>query len=480
MSKTKINPGVFRAYDIRGIYKKDINEDLFRKIGFVLGAKNKKFLVGNDVRKSGRKLSQALIEGLNSAGAEVICSGTTSIGQAFFTGWQLKVDKSLFITASHLPPEWNGLKIYLGNGGVFPEKAIKKLRDDVLKIENKKIKNRASKGSEGEEESEALFAFQKAKFKKVDMKKEYIDFFLKKFSNLKNNNLRMAVDCGNGAMSLVAPEVFQKVGFKVLKLYCRPSPNFPNRTSEPTFEATKSLRKLVVSKKADFGVAFDGDGDRAVLIDDKGRYLKGDQLGIVIAKLMLKNSKNKKIVATLPCSMALEEQLKGAKIFRIPVGHTFVILNCQKRKALFGMEESGHFCLPQYFLFDDAILIPFKIAEAILDEKKKLSEIINKIKIYPYQEIKFDCPDEIKFKVLKNLSQLFLKKYRKVNRIDGLKVNLNSGWILIRPSNTSPILRLYVEAKSKSELKNLKEKFSKILKKEIENLSGCPLKISNL
>lgn len=463
MSKTKINPGIFRAYDIRGIYKKDINEDLFRKIGFVLGAKNKKFLVGNDVRKSGRKLSQSLIEGLNLAGAEVIYSGTTSIGQAFFTGWQLKVDKSLFITASHLPAEWNGLKIYLGNGGVFPEKAIKKLRDDVLKIENKKIKKA-----------------RRLKFRKVDMKKEYIDFFLKKFSNLKNNNLRMAVDCGNGAMSLVAPEVFQNAGFKVLKLYCRPSPNFPNRTSEPTFEATKSLRKLVVSKKADFGVAFDGDGDRAVLIDDKGRYLKGDQLGIVIAKSMLKNSKNKKIVATLPCSMALEEQLKGAKIFRIPVGHTFVILNCQKRKALFGMEESGHFCLPQYFLFDDAILIPFKIAEAILDEKKKLSEIIDKIKIYPYQEIKFDCPDEIKFKVLKNLSRLFLKKYRKVNRIDGLKVNLNSGWILIRPSNTSPILRLYVEAKSKSELENLKEKFSKILKKEIEDLSGCPLKISNL
>ena len=462
MSKTKINPGIFRAYDIRGIYKKDINEELFRKIGFILGRKKEKFLVGNDIRKSGKKLSKALMEGLSSARAKIIYTGTTAIGESFFAGWKLKVNKSLFITASHLPSEWNGLKISLGDGGIFPAKDIKKLRDEVLKMENKKIN------------------WAEAKFQKIDIKNKYINFLLEKFSGIKNNNLKVVIDCGNGAMSLVAPEVLEKIGFNIQKLYCQSLPNFPNRSSEPTFEATKSLREKVISAKADFGVAFDGDGDRAVIIDDKGRYLKGDQVGVIIAKSILKDSKNKKIVATIPCSMALEEQLKGVKIFRVPVGYNFVISNCQKKKAIFGMEESCHFCLPQYFLFGDAILIPLKIAEIILKEKKKLSEIIGKNNIYPYQEIKFNCPDEIKFKVIKNLTQVFLKKYKKVITIDGLKVNFNFGWILIRASNTSPVLRLYVEAKDELKFKSLKEKFLKILKKEVQNLAGSRLKISNL
>lgn len=446
----KINPYIFRAYDIRGIYKKDINEELFKKIGFVLGKEKEKFIVGNDVRRSGRKLAKALIEGLTLKRAKVFYSGTTSLGETLFAGLKLKSNKTLFITASHLPPEWNGLKIYYGDGDPFPEKEIKELRNKVIRIKEESI---------GSAEQD---------LEKISARKEYSSFLLNKFSGIQDNNLKVVIDCGNGSMSLAAPEIFRKFGFKVEELYCQPDPNFPNRTSEPTLESTKDLRKKVKKVKADFGVAFDGDGDRAVIIDDKGRYLRGDQVGIIIARFILKSSKNKKIIATLPCTMALEKELKGADIIRVPVGHTFLISNCKTKKAIFGMEESGHFCLPQYFLFDDAILIPLKVAELILKENKKLSQIMKGIKIYPFEELKFVCPDEIKFRLINDLTQKFIRKYKKVNPIDGVKVDFNYGWIMIRASNTSPSIRLYIEAQDRLRFKKLKEKFSRFLEKEIK------------
>jgi phosphomannomutase len=448
----KINPLIFRAYDIRGIYKKDIDEDVFRRIGFVLGKKGKKFLVGHDIRKSGRNLAMALIEGLVTSGSKVFFCGKSSFGLCFFSGFKLKVDKTLFVTASHLPKEWNGLKINFGDGEPVSSKEIEKIRDKVLKIERKEIK------------------FKKPKFKKVNFKKEYIKTLLEKFPLLKEGKLKIVLDCGNGATSLVVPQIFKKFGFEVRELFCNPDPNFPNRDPEPTFEATKILREKVISEKADFGVAFDGDGDRGVIIDDKGRYLSGNQVGIILGKDILKESRNKKVVRTVSCSMAVDEELKkyGAKIIETPVGHTFVISAVKKNKAVLGIEESNHIVIPKYFLFDDAISIPLRIAEILIKEKKKLSEIVEEIKIYPFEEIVFECPDEKKFEVVKNLAEKFKKEYKRVNTLDGVKVIFDFGWILIRASNTSPKIRLYVEAKTEKKLKFLKEKFSKILKKWIK------------
>jgi len=448
----KINPLIFRAYDIRGIYKKDIDEDIFRKIGFVLGKKNKKFLVGQDIRKSGKNLAMALIEGLITSGSKVFFCGKSSFGLCFFSGFKLKVDKTLFVTASHLPKEWNGLKINFGDGEPVSSKEIEKIRDKVLKIEGKEIK------------------FRKPKFKKVNFKKEYIETLFQKFPLLKERKLKIVLDCGNGATSLVAPKVFKNFGFEVIELFCKEDPNFPNRDPEPTFEATKILREKVISEKADLGVAFDGDGDRGVIIDDKGRYLSGNQVGIILGKDILKESKNKKIVRTVSCSIAIDEELKkyGAKIIETPVGHTFVISAVKKNKAVLGIEESNHIVIPKYFLFDDAILIPLKIAEILIKEKKKLSEIVDQIKIYPFEENVFECLDEKKFEVVKSLAEKFKKEYKRVNTLDGVKVIFDFGWILIRASNTSPKIRLYLEAKTKEKLKFLKDKFSKIIKEWIK------------
>lgn len=452
----KINPLIFRAYDIRGIYKKDLNEEVFQKIGFVLGKKGESFLVGHDIRKSGRKLALALISGLKKGGAKkIFFCGKTSFGLCFFSGWYLKVNKTLFVTASHLPPEWNGLKINFGDGEPVSSKEILTIRDKVLEIERKKIN------------------FGRPTFKKVNLKKEYIQTLIEKFPSLKNCHLKIAIDCGNGSTCLVVPQIFKKLGFKVIEIFTKPDPRFPNRPSEPTFEATQKLRKLVLAKKADFGVAFDGDGDRAVIIDDKGRYLPGNQIGVILGKAMLKEEKRRTVIKTVSCSMTIEEELSKlkAKIIEVPVGHTFVVSVAKKKKAAIGIEESSHIAMPKYFIFDDGVLIPLKVAEILVKERKKLSQLVEEIKIYPFEEFNFECPDEIKFKVIERLSEGLRRKYKKISTLDGIKIYFNFGWVLMRASNTSPKIKVYLEAKTKEKIKFLRKKFLNFLKKCIQQLS---------
>jgi len=452
----EINPYIFRAYDIRGVYGKDFDDDTFKKIGFVLGKRKEKFLVGNDIRKSGINLAQALIQGLQNSGAEVIYSGTAPFGQILFSGLKLNVNKTLYLSASHLPPEWNGLKMYFGDGEPFSKEMIEKIRDEVIEIEEKK------------------FEFQKPTIEEVNLKNDYLDALFKNFPLLKNNNLKIVVDCGDGAMGLVAPEVFDKFGFRVIELFCQPNPDFPNRpnqNTEPTLEATEKLREKVIKEEADFGVAFDGDGDRSAIIDDKGNYLNGNQMGIILGKEILSESKEKRVIKTIACSLSVEEELKplGAKIIEVPVGHTYVISGCKKEKAKLGVEESGHIVMKDYFLFDDAILVPLKIAEIILKERKKLSQLVDEIEIYPFEEIVFECSDETKFGVVENLIREFKRKYGKVSTLDGIKVSFDDSWILIRAAHTSPKIRLYVEAKTKEKFNFLKQKFSQILTEHITN-----------
>lgn len=441
-SKVDINPLIFRAYDIRGIYKQDINEAVFEKIGLALANRHKKFLLGTDIRKNGTKLAKSLILGLKSKGADVFYIGQTSIGLCLFSGWRLKVDKIFFITASHLPSKWNGLKIYDGKSGeALSPQQITKIKNLVLKSKNLKIKPR------------------KVSLNKISFKKEYIEFLLEKFPLLINNNLKIVIDCGNGSMSLIAPIVFKRFGFKVKELFCTPNPLFPNRPSEPTFEATKKLREIVVKSRADFGVAFDGDGDRAIIIDNKGNYLDGNKIGIILARELLKEEDKKVIVKTVSASMAINEEIKQlrAKTIEVPVGHNFVISACKKYKSALGMESTGHFVLPDYLPFDDAILVPLKIAEILIKEQKLLSSLVEKIKIYPYQEFVLNCPDDKKFPLIKDLINKIKKNYKRVSTLDGLKIYFKYGWVLVRASNTSPNIRIYFEAKNK--------KYHRLLKK---------------
>ncbi len=436
---------IFRAYDIRGIYGKDLTDEIMHKIGLVCGAKEK-VVVGNDIRASSEPLAKSLMAGLKENGAEIIYIGSASFGQTLFAGKLFSAEKTFFITASHLPPEWNGLKIYHGDGIALDEAELKKVRDEVLKI-----------GS---------VSFAPAEEKVYDIKKEYSDFMLKTFRIPRK--LKIVLDCGNGATCLSAPEIFKRFGHEVVEMFCETDPTFPNRPSEPNPENISALRKKVLETGADMGIAFDGDGDRSAVVDENGRVLTGNETGVMIGCDILKTNGGSKVIKTVSCSMALDTEFVpyAAKIITVPVGHTFVGAAVKSEGAVIGIEESGHVFIPQYAYYDDALFVPLKIMEIISSVSRKLSEIADGHPIYPFEEIVFKCDDAKKFELVSRLKQKLSGGYSDVNTLDGVKVNFEDGWILIRAANTSPKIRLYVEAISQKRFEELKKEFLGHLEQE--------------
>lgn len=455
-----ISKHIFRAYDIRGLYNDDIFPDLFLKIGRAAGSYVKntiggsKLIVGNDIRPSSPSLVHSFISGVSSVGVNVVYTGTTSFGQTLFKGNELKQDLIAFVTASHLPPEWNGIKFYFGDGVGLPETELMKIRDNTLSSSSEPV---------GWKEVGVV--------ESVDSKSSYEEFFRSKFSFKKK--LSVALDCGGGSMTLSAPEIFDNVGLDTKYVFCDTDPLFSKRPSDPKPKNLGTLIKEIQNNNIDFGVAFDGDGDRAVIVDDTGKILSADETGIIIGKYGLKLKKGT-IIVNVECSKAVKEQLEplGYKIKQIKVGHTFLTLEAKREKSPLGIESSGHLILPEYFLFDDALVVPLKIAEILDNTGKTLSEIRTETPTYPSIKEEIDCSDQLKFDVVNVLKDEFSKEFKKVNTMDGVRVEFDNGWILIRPSNTSPIIRLTVEANDEKSINQLKTRFLKRTKETIENLQA--------
>jgi phosphomannomutase len=392
----------------------------------------------------------SLISGLVASGMEVTDLGTAPFGEILFGGWKLEMDVTAFITASHLPPDWSGLKLYLGEGEGFPEEYLLDIKERVL---NDKF-DRA--------QWDSLKPIRTESFNS-----RYIEFMTDKFKL--DKPVKAVLDCGNGSACLTAPQIFKSLGIETEELWCDVEPHFPNRSSEPTPETLEKLSSMVVSTGSAFGIGFDGDGDRGVIADDKGRVLTADIIGMIIGRDMLESGKGV-ILANVESSMAVEKVLTplGGDVRRIRVGHTFLTLEAKKQKACLGIERSGHMVLPEYFLFDDAMLIPLRIAELLSRTEAPLSELVDSIPMFPKRTINFTCPDEFKFKVIESLQKSFSETYENVNIMDGVRVDTDEGWALMRCSNTEPTIRMTIEASSDDALNELAEKFENILKSEIE------------
>jgi len=442
-----ISKQIFRAYDIRGLYNKDISPDVFYKIGLAAGTyvkqmmKGSQIVIGSDIRQSSLPLTHAFIAGVTATGVHIKYTGTTSFGQTLFTGGELHADLIAFVTASHLPPEWNGIKFYYGDGVGFPEDKLMAIRDLVFRD----CFEVASWDKIGQVQS-------------VDAKTGYKNFFSFHFKFKKK--LKVALDCGGASMTLSAPEIFSTLGLHMVPVYCDPDPTFSQRPSDPKPKNLTTLVETVKQQRCDFGVAFDGDGDRAVIVDNTGKILSADQTGIILGKYGIKE-KIGTIIVNVECSKSIKEQLEplGFTIKQIPVGHTFLTLEAKQEHAPLGIESSGHLILPEYFLFDDALVVPLKIAEILEHIKKPLHELVSEIPIYPTKKEEIECADEIKFNVVQQLKQKLIKEFEHVNTMDGVRVDLPDGWILIRPSNTSPIIRLTTEADNETILQDLTTQF---------------------
>ena len=453
-----ISPHIFRAYDIRGLYNEDISPPIMYQIGAAFGTfvrriqGGKEVVIGNDIRNSSIPLAYSLIAGILSTGVNVTYVGTSAFGQTLFTGWEMKKDSIAFITASHLPPEWNGIKFYHSDGVGFSEEELLSIRD--LAIDNDCI---------------TVSWEDLGKVKYIDSKVKYKDFFVNKFRFTKK--IKVALDCGGGSTTLSAPDVFEALGLVVVPIFCDTDPTFSGRPSDPKPKNLGELVATVKNHSCDFGVAFDGDGDRAVIVDNLGKVLSADETGIIIGKYGL-SKKSGTVIVNVECSKAIGEQLRplGYKIKQIPVGHTFLTIEAKLEKSPLGIESSGHIIIPEYFLFDDALVTPLKIAEILNREENTLSNLVEKIPTYPLYKEEIDCEDQIKFDVVEALKMELSKEHKNLNTLDGVRVNLENGWVLIRPSNTSPIIRMTIEADDDDSIHQIKDEFKGKINKILEKV----------
>jgi len=375
-------------------------------------------------------------------------------GACMYSGVKGKAFATAFITASHLPPEWNGVKFYYGSGVGFSEEDNMKIRD--IFFSNDFIRP----GWE-----------LVGQMTRKNLKNEYREYLRSKIS-LKRQ-LKVVIDCGNGSSCLSAPEILKSTGLEMIPLFCEVDPTFPNRSSEPNEESLQSLSSKVIQENADFGVGFDGDGDRAVIVDNRGRILLADITGILLAKFMLPRFEGKnRILANVECSLALEKALPDSAIVdRIKVGHTFLTADAQTKKdTLLGVESSGHFVFPHIYLFDDAMIVPLIVAEMLSVNDEPLSALVDQIPTLNKRKIAIPAPDNIKFNAIAELLEETRIEYSdQVNDIDGIGISFGTeSWVLIRASNTGPKIRVIVEADSESRADELLTLFQNKLEDKLK------------
>jgi len=434
---------IFRAYDIRGIYGKDLTEEIMAKIGEAGGTFSPgTFTIGRDFREHGAQLEEAFVSGLKKTGSNANLVGTGPLALCVFANWKMKNDVAAYITASHLPAEWNGIKFFHQNGVGFFEDENKKL-GEISSSRNFKTGIGSAKKLEG-------------------MDEEYANFVAER---IKPERINVVVDFGNGAACLLVPKILKKIGIKSTFLFDWPDPTFSNRNPEPKPESLTALCKKVVKEKADLGIAFDGDGDRAMFVDDKGKVIMTEQSAILFLRDIMKTQRGP-VVANIECSDIIEDEVRkyGENVFRIPVGHTFLVQETKRHNAVFGVEKSGHICVPKFFWFDDAIINSIYMTEIVSKMGQPLSKTVEELPTRFFERIEVVCSDQTKFEVINRIKQEATQTYENVNTIDGVKVVFPDSWALIRASNTSPILRLSIEARNQKRLDELKKEMAKLIK----------------
>ena len=442
---------IFRAYDIRGVFGEDLTEEVATRIGAAFAifvGEDKEVLVARDVRLSGEKLREALVSGLLS-GCDVTDVGIVPTPLLYFAINRLQKDAGIMITASHNPPEWNGFKAFSRKGSIYG-KDMEKVKQIAKEVDLERLGKKRGK----------LRSYKRTI-------QEYMDFAMNKIEI--RRKLKVVADTANGTCGLVAPTLFKRLGCKILTLNRNPDGTFPAHLPEPKEETLGELKREVVKNKADLGVGYDGDGDRAVFVDEKGNVIPGDLTLLVFAKDVLQKSKGAKIVYELSCSMAVEEYVK--KLGGIPiverVGHTFIMDRMIEENALFGGEKSSHFYFSECYGVDDAVFASLRMAEILSKSSEKLSEIVDSLPKYPsIYEKNFECPDNLKFAAIEKLRARFKDYGLTILDMDGVKVLDKDGWVLLRPSNTEPIIRVSAEAKTEKKLEELYE----FARKELEHV----------
>ena len=445
---------IFKAYDVRGVYGKNLTDDTAYKIGraFVSFLRCKEVVVGYDMRLSSPKLAKAFMKGVNDQGADAIDIGMVSTDGLYFASGFLN-KPGVMLTASHNPKEYNGLKF-------CREKAVPINEDTGLN----KIKSIIEKKQYGKTINKKNKIDKRGKLIKKNILNGYAKHVLSFAHKDKIRKLKIAVDAGNGMAGKIVPLVYDRLPIKIMPLYFKLDGTFPNHPADPSkYENLKELQNVVKKEKCDFGMAFDGDADRVFFVDENGNIVNSSLMSALIIKNVLEKNPNENIIYNLVCSRIVPETIRkyGGKAHIERVGHSFIKDTMKKINAVFACEHSAHYYFRKNFNADSGLIASVIVIEIISKENKPLSDLLKEFeKYYKIEETNFEV--EGKDKKLQQIKKHYKKmKPRKVTEMDGVSVEFDDYWFNVRPSNTEPLLRLNLEAGSKEVME---EKVKEIIK----------------
>jgi len=469
-----IPSSIFREYDIRGIYEKELNEQSVKLIGYYLGKKigqGKIVSIGYDARSHSPILRDYLTSGLNAAGCTVLDMGMVATPVNYFSNYQTinsltqnstlniqnletSPDASIMITGSHNPSEYNGFKMTVDKSPFFGA-AIYALGDEIIENQNKIIPDN----------TENI---------KIDVKTPYINYMVEQFAHLKNFPKKIVIDGGNGVADTVITDIFDTLNFKYEGLYLEPDGTFPNHHPDPSVEKNLVDVKAALEKSGDIAFAYDGDADRIAVLTHK-HNIKGDQMALLYAMKM----KNPTVIGEVKCSQVMYDELerRGAKAIMYKTGHSNLKVKMKETNADLACEVSGHiFFKHRYFGYDDAIYATLRMLELIQDGIDLDAEIDALPQVFSTEELKVETTEEEKFLIMNKVKELLqnppadFPKILDIIDVDGVRINFEKGWGLVRASNTTPVLVTRFESTDKKLAKRYETEVNKLIESAKKSL----------
>ncbi len=450
----RMNPNIFREYDIRGIVGQDLIDETVSILGRAIGTffnRNdaKRIAIGFDARVSSPRFRDLLVEGLNASGCDAVLIGKVPTPVLYFAVFTKNVDGGVMITGSHNPPDHNGFKICLGKQTLFGAQ-IQEIKE-IAFSEN--------------------FSNGKGEIEEIEVLKDYEQDILSGIK-LGARKLKVVVDGGNGMGGVTGVPIYESLGVELVKLFCEPDSNFPNHHPDPTVvENLQDAIRAVKETKADLAIAFDGDGDRIGVVNEKGEIIWGDELMVLLSRAILLEKPNSTIIAEVKCSQKLFDDIEknGGKPIMWKAGHSLIKAKMKETGAALAGEMSGHiFFADRFYGFDDATYAGARVLEIISNTDKTLSELLSDLpKSFSTPELRVNCAEEKKFAVVQQISHEFAKT-NKVITIDGARILFENGWGLVRASNTQAILVLRFEADAKENLQAIQETVERRVKQLID------------
>ena len=452
---------IYREYDIRGIYKEELNEQSVTRIGFVLASKIKGdyIAVGYDARSHSPILFEYLVAGLNAGGKKVLGMGLVPTPVNYFTNYQewdsITPDASVMITGSHNPSEYNGFKITVDKAPFFS--------DDIYALG---------------EECEAMDSIPKPEMREVteiDAVTRYMDFLVSEFQHLKAMPTKIAYDCGNGVAGVVTEDIFKALELKTTGLYVDPDGTFPNHHPDPSDEHNLVDVKKLLSDGNDIAFAYDGDADRIAVLTHKNN-IKGDMMALLYSMKMDKPT----VIGEVKCSQVMYDELekRGCKAIMYKTGHSNLKVKMKETNADLACEVSGHvFFKNRYFGYDDAIYATLRMLELVHDGIDLDTELAKLPVVFSTEEIKVKTTESEKFKIISKVKELLenppasFPTIKDIIDVDGVRINFENGWGLVRASNTTPVLVTRFESTSNVDVKVYEEAINDLIKVAKDSLN---------